>query len=347
MPIAVSLPPCAWHQEVSVCSTENKLEKSKQTEKSADQKFMLNLKELGRVAGLAKGCSCAQNFIKKFEARYPSSSASHPEPYPSEKEGEKRKFIGEVRQWIMQQRLHANKLLAEAHNQALNPTRKANTNNDAPPTLTTHSSYAELWAVLAYFIGKVKSEYVDFYGDLMQAYTEMYEEYNNTVQKGASDSVYTVSTENSVGFDQSTMGSAYGSFNEWLKSHNPQLGSIPNWDELDEAGKNEFINNLSPAFNVDYSTGQITFNTDQYAKVDGTFPGNYTIIVGKTIVSLPVYNSWLATFNAVGSAFQSNMQTFAQRFSQANTSFDNLNRTLSSMISSTSESAKDVLKSIN
>ncbi|MBG6247237.1 MULTISPECIES: IpaD/SipD/SspD family type III secretion system needle tip protein [Symbiopectobacterium] len=61
-------------------------------------------------------------------------------------------------------------------------------------------------------------------------------------------------------------------------------------------------------------------------------------------VSTTRYQAWLASFNSVGSAFQSNMQSFAQRYSQANSTFDNLNRVLSSVISTLGDSARDVLK---
>jgi invasin D len=40
------------------------------------------------------------------------------------------------------------------------------------------------------------------------------------------------------------------------------------------------------------------------------------------------------------------MQSFAQRYTQANSTFDNLNKVLSGAISSMADSAKDVLKAL-
>ncbi|CCO82239.1 Translocator protein bipD [Erwinia amylovora Ea266] len=58
------------------------------------------------------------------------------------------------------------------------------------------------------------------------------------------------------------------------------------------------------------------------------------------------YHAWLATFNAAGSALQSNMQSFAQRYSQSNSTFDQLNKVLSGVISTLGDSAREVYKSI-
>lgn len=98
---------------------------------------------------------------------------------------------------------------------------------------------------------------------------------------------------------------------------------------------------LEPAYKVD-NNGKISFNMDQYNSVSGSYPSG--IKNGK--VSTVSYNSWLVTFNAAGSAFQSNMQSFAQRYSQANNNFDTLNKIMSSAISSLADSAREVLKSL-
>jgi invasin D len=97
---------------------------------------------------------------------------------------------------------------------------------------------------------------------------------------------------------------------------------------------------LAPAFKVNGS-GKIEFNLDQYSAASD-YPSG---IIGVQ-VSTASYQAWLASFNAGGSALQSNMQAFAQRYSQANSTFDNLNKVLSGAIASLAESAKDVLKTL-
>ncbi|MCW2482572.1 IpaD/SipD/SspD family type III secretion system needle tip protein, partial [Candidatus Symbiopectobacterium sp. NZEC135] len=90
--------------------------------------------------------------------------------------------------------------------------------------------------------------------------------------------------------------------------------------------------------------GKVSFNKDTFDSVSlakVTDDGSYTD------VSTTRYQAWLASFNSVSSAFQSNMQSFAQRYSQANSTFDNLNKVLSSVISTLGESAREVLKALS
>lgn len=209
--------------------------------------------------------------------------------------------------------------------------------------LTTSTSYADLWAEITKVIANVKTNYVDFYGNLLQKYTEMYDEYNKTVQKVAADSTHSGKEANSVKFDEPNLREyGYKVFNKWIEDN--KLGSVPDGSKMSKDQKDEMKATLKPAFNVDDSTGEISFNTDTYNSVSQahvTDEGNYTE------VSTTRYQAWLASFNSVSSAFQSNMQSFAQRYSQANSTFDNLNKVLSGVISSLGESARDVLKALS
>jgi len=207
--------------------------------------------------------------------------------------------------------------------------------------LTTNTSYAEMWLRLAIFIGEVKKDYVDFYADLMQKYTEMYESFNENVQKASSDAVSAGDDGNNVSFDTARMLEGYKAFQKDVDRLNGELGSVDGWNTMTEDEKRRMIITLEPAYKVD-SAGKISFNMDQYNSVSETYPSG--IKNGK--VSTASYQAWLATFNAAGNAFQSNMQSFAQRYSQANNNFDTLNKILSSAISTLADSARDVLKSL-
>lgn len=206
--------------------------------------------------------------------------------------------------------------------------------------LSTGTSYAEIWMRIALFIGEVKDEYVDFYAELMQKYTEMYESFNENVQKASSDAVSTGDDGNNVAFDTKKMQAGYDAFEKDVNRLNGELGSVKGWSNMtdDQKKKEKLI--LEPAFSVDDRTGKISFNMSQYNTVSGTYPSG--IKNGK--VSTASYQAWLATFNSAGNAFQSNMQSFAQRYSQANNSFDTLNKILSSAISSTSDSARECIR---
>ncbi|MCW2478390.1 IpaD/SipD/SspD family type III secretion system needle tip protein [Candidatus Symbiopectobacterium sp. NZEC135] len=230
----------------------------------------------------------------------------------------------------------------------LHRVRRSVENTSEP--FTTSTSYAELWAEIAKVIANIKTNYVDFYGNLLQKYTEMYDEYNKNVQKAAADSTHSGKEANSVSFDEPHLRDAgYKVFNKWIEDN--KLGSVPGWsvvtedqkEGMTESQKEEIRATLAPAFKVD-NDGKISFNKDTYDKVTlahVTEDGSYTE------VSSTRYQAWLASFNSVSSAFQSNMQSFAQRYSQANSTFDNLNKVLSSVISSLGESAREVLKALS
>jgi len=84
----------------------------------------------------------------------------------------------------------------ELHNQALQTkkseaqlsarVKRADSDAAERGEITTGTSYAQLWARLALAIAGIKTDYVDFYADLMLKYTKMYESFNENVQKTCS-----------------------------------------------------------------------------------------------------------------------------------------------------------------
>lgn len=205
--------------------------------------------------------------------------------------------------------------------------------------ISSHTSYAELWARMALAIKEIKGNYVDFYAALMQKYTEMYEDYNTSVQGAATNAVSAGGDGNNVSFNESTMANGYATFES--KLNNIDLGNVKNWDIMTPEERKSMVTTLEPAFKVSDS-GKIEFNLDQYTAMP-RYPSG---IDKNSQVSTAGYQAWLASFNANSSALQSYMQAFAQRYSQASSTFDNLNKILSGAISSLAESAKDVLKAL-
>lgn len=205
--------------------------------------------------------------------------------------------------------------------------------------ISTHTSYAELWARMALAITEIKRDYVDFYADLMQKYTKMYEAYNTHVQGAASQAVSAGDDGNNVKFDILVMVKGYSEFiNKYIGI---DLGSVKNWGKMNPEERESMETTLAPAFKVKKDSGKIEFNLDQYSAAP-PYPSGMS--GGR--VSTASYQAWLASFNAGGSALQSNMQAFAQRYTQANSTFDNLNKVLSGAIASLAESAKEVLKTL-
>jgi invasin D len=221
--------------------------------------------------------------------------------------------------------------------QKIDDIKAAAKNTDSSGEFTVHTSYSTLWAAMAQAISSIRTDYVDFYADLMQKYTEMYQAYNDYVQKASADSVTSGEDGNNVNFDNGKMQGGYDNFNNAVNEID--LGSVSNWDQMNDEQKQNMAATLKPAFDVDQSTGKISFNLEQY---EGRpyFPSD-----GSGKVSTSSYQAWLASFNAVGTGLQSNMQSFAQRYTQANSTFDNLNKVLSGAISTMADSAKDVFKS--
>lgn len=202
--------------------------------------------------------------------------------------------------------------------------------------IDVNTSYAELWARVAIAIGGIKKDYVDFYADLMITYTSMYEKFNETVQKAAGEAITSGKDGNTIKFDKNIMEKGWRDFDTWVNAQ--QFGSVPGWENMSSEQKAEMTGTLEPAYKVDQN-GKISFNLDQY---------NASLKLPTTTgeISTTAYQAWLASFNALGSSFQSNMQSFAQRYSQANSTFDNLNKVLSGVISTLADSAKQVLKSL-
>lgn len=247
--------------------------------------------------------------------------------------------LSDIQREIVANRTKANyslsQLLAEKQRAVQEPAPEPKSGDDE---ISTHTSYAELWARMALAIKEIKGDYVDFYADLMQKYTEMYEAYNTHVQGAASKAVSTGDDGNNVKFDTSVMKKGYEDFMNEVNGID--LGSVKNWDKMTQEERKSMETTLAPAFKVNDS-GKIEFNLDQYSAAP-----DYPSGISDGKVSTASYQAWLASFNAGGSALQSNMQAFAQRYSQANSTFDNLNKVLSGAIASLAESAKDVLKSL-
>ncbi|MCT2387382.1 IpaD/SipD/SspD family type III secretion system needle tip protein [Erwinia pyrifoliae] len=204
--------------------------------------------------------------------------------------------------------------------------------------ITPGTSYAELWSKIAKAIASIKEDYVDFYASLMKQYTDLYQSYNENVQKASSDAMSTGEDGNNISFDQEKMENGYKKFKEYLADADP--GVVKNWDNMSTQDQESMRLALAPAFDISVD-GKISFNLSQYATVDGSLPkgeGNKVPTVN--------YHAWLATFNTAGSALQSNMQSFAQRYSQSNSTFDQLNKVLSGVISTLGDSARDVFKGL-
>ncbi|WP_406705652.1 IpaD/SipD/SspD family type III secretion system needle tip protein [Sodalis sp.] len=204
----------------------------------------------------------------------------------------------------------------------------------------TELTYSEFWASIAATIASIKTNYVDFYSSLMLQYADFYQAYT-ALQSKAAGAVSEGKDGNYIKWDESVMSKAFQDFKDKINSLNDNLGTVPQWDQLSETERQQMADTLKPAFAVDMSTGKISFNQDALNACP-TSPSGASGS-GKSDVNMASYNAWLAAFNSMGNTFQSNMQSFSQRYTQANSTFDNLNKVLSSSITALLECAKAFL----
>jgi len=136
--------------------------------------------------------------------------------------------------------------------------------------LTTNSSYSDMWNVIATSMSSIKNDHVDMYANLMQKYIDMYDAYNQHIQKALSDAVSEGSDANHVKFDNSKMYNGYKNFIE--NAFSIDCGSVPHWSDMSADARDNMKNSLRPAFKVsDHGTIMIDF--DNFKAVARRYPG--------------------------------------------------------------------------
>lgn len=220
----------------------------------------------------------------------------------------------------------------EAIQKAITPTEE-----NAKEGISLYTSHKELADIIVRGIQNIRNDYVDFYYDLMHKYMKMYEAYNRCVQ-GAAAKAVSNGDGNNVSFDNEKMQAGYDKFREEVNGI--ELGIIKNWTDMSPAERQSMKTTLEPTFKIT-GDGKIEFNLDQYND-SLSFPSG--LKEGK--VSTASYQAWLASFNTISSALQSNMQSFAQRNNQATSIYDSLNKVLVETISKLAELEKDVFRSL-
>ncbi|WP_084790108.1 IpaD/SipD/SspD family type III secretion system needle tip protein [Candidatus Sodalis sp. SoCistrobi] len=199
----------------------------------------------------------------------------------------------------------------------------------------TQLTYSDFWDSIADTIASIKTNYVDFYSSLMLQYADFYQAYTELQSKAAS-AVSEGKDGNYIKWNNSVMDTAFTEFASTIDGLDKNLGTVPQWDQLSATERQQMAATLKPAFAVDMTTGKITFDRS-------ALTGCPKRPSGGSDVDMASYNAWLAAFNSMGNTFQSNMQAFSQRYTQANSTFDNLNKVLSSSITALLECAKAFL----
>ncbi|MGP4142213.1 IpaD/SipD/SspD family type III secretion system needle tip protein [Sodalis praecaptivus] len=230
------------------------------------------------------------------------------------------------------------------------------------------SRYREFWNAIACDIKSIKKEYVDFYSTLTLKYADFYQKYIE-LQAAAAKAVKEGDDGNHVKWDAKDFQKKFKAFKDYVAE--TEVCDIPESSEwkkingiVDDKEREKAINDLEkslglkPAFELERIkdesgkviriTGKIKFNRTAIDSCPNQPSGIVESIIpdwtnnGQS-TDMASYNAWLAAFNSMGNTFQSNMQTASQRYSQANSTFDNLNKVLSSSITALLECAKSFL----
>ncbi|RLR17899.1 IpaD/SipD/SspD family type III secretion system needle tip protein [Sodalis-like symbiont of Bactericera trigonica] len=185
----------------------------------------------------------------------------------------------------------------------------------------TQLTYSEFWASIAATIALIKTNHVDFYSSLMLQYTDFYQAYTE-LQSKAAGTVSEGKDGNCIKWDNDVMDPAFKEFENKIASLNNNLDTVPQWDQLSDTERQQMADTLKPAFSVDMETGKITLDQSALSACPKSPSGGSGS--GKSNVDMASYNAWLAAFNSMGNTFQSNMQSFSQRYTEANSTFDRL-----------------------
>ncbi|MCX8958704.1 IpaD/SipD/SspD family type III secretion system needle tip protein [Erwinia psidii] len=273
--------------------------------------------------------------MQKTEQVYKSSSAATEDDIVT--------LINKQQQLVKISSDATDEIKIELRNQSL---RIESTLVQAASVLTEESgnSHKDLTDGISDLIDNVKENYFDKYSDLMKHYTELYQLYNETVLATAAKVVTSGKDGNSVTFNATQMKEAYDQFEKQVASLEEKLGSVSGWGYMSDSEKEATRTIMAPAFDVS-DNGTITFNLSEYNS-SPNYPTGASDSSWEADIATTTYQSWLASFNAVGTSLQSYMQTFAQRYSQSVSTFNNLTSLLINNISVLNEYPKEVFKNL-
>ncbi|MEN3262228.1 IpaD/SipD/SspD family type III secretion system needle tip protein [Sodalis endosymbiont of Spalangia cameroni] len=197
-------------------------------------------------------------------------------------------------------------------------------------------SYGKFWDKIAEDIASIKKEYVEFYATLISKYADFYQVFVK-LQGEIAGVVSEGKDGNHIKFNNEKKMEAFKHFREARDAI--KLPKIEGWSEENLTDEQKQLReNLKPAFIID-KKGQVKIDDTAYQNLPNEPAGRDE----DNNVNMASYNAWMAAFNTMGNIFQSNMQSMSQRYTQANSTFDNLNKVLSSTITALLECAKSFL----
>ncbi|HBD4786974.1 TPA: type III secretion system needle tip complex protein IpaD, partial [Shigella flexneri] len=198
-------------------------------------------------------------------------------------------------------------------------------------------SHRELWAKIANSINDINEQYLKVYEHAVSSYTQMYQDFSAVLSSLAGWISPGGNDGNSVKLQVNSLKKAL----EELKEKYKDKPLYPANNTVSQEQANKWLTELGGTIgkvsqkNGGYVVSINMTPIDNMLKSLDNLGGN-----GEVVLDNAKYQAWNAGFSAEDETMKNNLQTLVQKYSNANSIFDNLVKVLSSTISSCTDTDK-------
>ncbi|EKP1398000.1 type III secretion system needle tip complex protein IpaD [Escherichia coli] len=198
-------------------------------------------------------------------------------------------------------------------------------------------SHRELWAKIANSINDINEQYLKVYEHAVSSYTQMYQDFSAVLSSLAGWISPGGNDGNSVKLQVNSLKKAL----EELKEKYKDKPLYPANNTVSQEQANKWLTELGGTIgkvsqkNGGYVVSINMTPIDNMLKSLDNLGGNSEVVLDNA-----KYQAWNAGFSAEDETMKNNLQTLVQKYSNANSIFDNLVKVLSSTISSCTDTDK-------
>ncbi|EMN7988581.1 type III secretion system needle tip complex protein IpaD [Shigella dysenteriae] len=198
-------------------------------------------------------------------------------------------------------------------------------------------SHRELWAKIANSINDINEQYLKVYEHAVSSYTQMYQEFSAVLSSLAGWISPGGNDGNSVKLQVKSLKDALTT----LKKNYEDKPLYPATNTVSEQEANKWLTELGGTI------GTVSAKNGGYVVSINMTPINNMLnsldklgTTDEIVLDNAKYQAWNAGFSAEDETMKNNLQTLVQKYSNANSIFDNLVKVLSSTISSCTDTDK-------
>ncbi|EFY9945577.1 type III secretion system needle tip complex protein IpaD [Shigella boydii] len=198
-------------------------------------------------------------------------------------------------------------------------------------------SHRELWAKIANSINDINEQYLKVYEHAVSSYTQMYQEFSAVLSSLAGWISPGGNDGNSVKLQVKSLKDALTT----LKKNYENKPLYPATNTVSEQEANKWLTELGGTI------GTVSAKKGGYVVSINMTPINNMLssldklgTTDEVVLDNAKYQAWNAGFSAEDETMKNNLQTLVQKYSNANSIFDNLVKVLSSTISSCTDTDK-------